>query len=67
MPLVLTVPVTVLSAAMLIVPMPVAEVVTGGVSSAPINFTFTSTANADPLNIRSAVEAISVRTPGILE
>src|ERR1700682_3848512 len=54
-PAVLMVPLTDLSAAIEIVPVPDADVVTGGVSSAPVNFTFKSTAKTDPLNASAAV------------
>ncbi len=60
-PVVLMVPLTDLSAAMEMVPLPDAAVVTGGVSSAPVKFTFTSTANADALNAMMAAAATRAR------
>src|SRR5450631_983655 len=65
MPAVLMVPLTDLSAAIEMVPVPEADVVTGGVSSVPVNFTFTSTANADPLNAMKAAAATSARAAGM--
>jgi hypothetical protein len=60
--IVLMVPLTDLSAAIVIVPVAHADVVTGGVSSAPVNFTFTSRAEAVPMLTASAVAATSART-----
>jgi hypothetical protein len=60
--IVLMVPLTDLSAAIVIVPVAHADVVTGGVSSAPVNFTFTSRADAVPMLTASAVAATSART-----
>jgi hypothetical protein len=57
----LTLPLTDLSAPIEMVPIPEADVVTGGVSSVPVKFTFTSTANADPLNAMKAAAAASAR------
>src|ERR1700692_1514592 len=54
MPAVLIVPLTELAPAIEIVPVPDADVVTGGVSSAPVKVTFESTANTDPPNARAA-------------
>jgi hypothetical protein len=54
MPAVLMVPLTDLSAVIVIVPVPDAEVVTGGISSAPVSLTLTSTAQADVLIARNA-------------
>jgi hypothetical protein len=48
MPLVLTVPRTDWSALIVMVPVPEAAVVTGGVSSLPLNTTATSFATTDP-------------------
>jgi hypothetical protein len=45
----------------------VAEVVTGGVSSAPFSFTLTSAAKADPIPTASAAAAINVRTRDVLK
>src|SRR6202022_2708286 len=64
MPEVLMVPETDLSAAIVMVPVPDADVVTGGVSSAPLNFTFISTAKTDPLIATRTVAAASARTLG---
>src|SRR5450631_2020194 len=61
MPAVLMVPLTDLSTPIERVPVPEADVVTGGVSSAPVKFTFTSTAKADPLNAMMAAAATSAR------
>jgi hypothetical protein len=61
-PAVLMVPLTDLSAATVIVPVPDADVVTGGVSSAPVKFSFRSTAKAEPPITTSATEATSMRT-----
>src|SRR5580658_863755 len=66
MPIVLMVPLTDLSAAMVMVPVPVAVVVTGGVSSAPINFTFTSAALDAPQNAMRPAAATSARTRTLL-
>ena len=43
---------------------PDADVVTGGVSSAPLNFTFISAAKTDPLMVTRTVVATSARTLG---
>jgi hypothetical protein len=64
MPEVLMLPETDLSAATLMVPVPAADVVTGGVSSAPVNFTFISTAKTDPLIATRTVAPTSARTVG---
>src|SRR6202044_3998238 len=61
-PVVLMVPLTDLSAAMAMVPVPVAVVVTGGVPSAPISFTFRSAANDAPQNAMRPAAATSART-----
>src|SRR5260370_35632614 len=61
MDFVLTVPLTDLSAAIVIVPVPDADVITGGVSCAPVKLIFTSTAKADPLPTMNTAEAISPR------
>src|SRR5579863_9672950 len=66
MPLVLMVPLTDLSAAMVMVPVPVAVVVTGGVSSAPIKVTFRSTAKDAPQNAMRPAAAASARTRALL-
>ena len=55
------VPLTDLSAAIEMVPLPDAAVVTGGVSSAPLKLTFTSTAKADALNAMIAAAATRAR------
>src|ERR1700674_4779490 len=60
-PVILTLPLTDLSAAMVIVPVPDAAVVTGGVSSAPVNFIFTSAAEADAMLIANTAAASSAR------
>src|SRR5579863_610955 len=65
-PLVLMVPLTDLSAAMVMVPVPVAVVVTGGVSSAPTNVTLRSTANDAPQNAMKPAAATSERTRTLL-
>src|SRR5271163_3481585 len=67
MPVVLMVPLTDLSAAIVIVPVPDAEVVTGGVSSAPVSFTFKSTAKTDALLATNITVAISARTLDMLD
>src|SRR5271166_1376614 len=67
MPVVLIMPLTDLSAAILKVPVPDADVVTGGVSSVPVKCTLTSPASANPLLANSAAAAITARTPGILK
>src|ERR1700733_192445 len=59
-PVVFKLPLTDLSAAIVMVPVPVAEVVTGGVSSVPMSFTFTSVAEADPAAAANAAVAIRV-------
>jgi hypothetical protein len=56
-PVVLIDPVTVWSFAIEIVPVAVAEVVTGGVSSDPVKVTLTSLANADAANRANVVVA----------
>src|SRR6266403_1541297 len=61
MDFVLTVPLTDLSAATVMVPVPEADVVTGGVSCAPVKSTFRSAARADPLPMTNAADAISPR------
>ena len=55
------VPLTDLSAVIVTVAVPDADVVTGGVSCAPVNSTFRSTAKADPLPMINAADAISPR------
>src|ERR1700728_1163940 len=67
MPVVLIVPLTDLSAAIVMVPTPEADVVTGGVSSAPVNVTFTSVAQAEPMLNASAAVATSARICRVLE
>src|SRR5258707_7144732 len=64
MPEVLMLPETDLSAAIAMVPMPDAVVVTGGISSAPVNFTLISTARADAQMVARTVAAMSARTLG---
>src|ERR1700677_3665722 len=64
MPVVLMVPLTDLSAAIVMVPLPDADVTTGGVSSAPVKVTFKSTAKLDPLNAMRAAAATRARTRG---
>src|SRR5450631_1641608 len=59
MDFVLIVPLTDLSAATVMVPVPDADVVTGGVSCAPVKLTFRSTARADPLPMTIAADATS--------
>src|SRR5580658_9361306 len=66
-PVVLMVPLTDLSAAMTMVPDPVADEVTGGVSSAPTNFTLTSVAEAEPTMTASAAATISARLRWVLK
>src|ERR1700730_3343626 len=61
MDFVLIVPLTDLSAATVMVPVPDADVVTGGVSCAPVKLIFRSTAKADPVPMTNAAEAISPR------
>src|SRR5882762_6164164 len=61
MDFVLIVPLTDLSAATVMVPVPDADVVTGGVSCAPVKLIFRSTAKADPVPMMNAAEAISPR------
>jgi hypothetical protein len=53
-----------LSAAIVMIPLPDADVTTGGVSSAPVKVTFKSTAKLDPLNAMSAAAATKARTRG---
>jgi hypothetical protein len=61
------VPLTDLSAPIVIVPAAVADVVTGGVSSAPVKDTFTSVAQADPKPAAKAAATISVRKGRVLQ
>ena len=56
MPVVLMVPLTVLSLLILMVPVAVADVVTGGVSSAPVKLTLTVFPKAAPLPTVNAAE-----------
>jgi hypothetical protein len=57
MPEVLISPLIVLSALIVILPVPIAEVVTGGVSSAPVSSTLTSPPKADAVLKTSAADA----------
>src|ERR1700679_703058 len=61
MPVVLMVPLTDLSAEIVIDPVPDADVDTGGVSSAPVKLTFRSAAKTDPTNARKAAETARMR------
>jgi hypothetical protein len=61
MPFVFTDPVTVLSAPMVILPAPVAEVVTAGTSWSPVSFTATSSAFATPNAAASTVASAARR------
>src|SRR5271169_2195484 len=61
MPVVLTVPLTDLSAEIVIDPVPDADVDTGGVSSAPVKLTIRSAAKTGPTNARKAAETTSMR------
>src|SRR5450631_2202035 len=67
MPVVLTVPVTDLSAAIVIEPVPDADVVTGGVSSAPVRCNFTSAPAAVPRPTNNAAAATTAQMRRVLK
>jgi hypothetical protein len=66
MPVVVTVPVTDLSVAIVIEPVPDADVVTGGVSSAPIRCIFTSAPAAAPRPTSNAAAATTAQMRCVL-
>src|SRR5260221_8087336 len=60
MPEVVTLPLTDLSEPTIMVPLPDAEVVTGGTSCAPLNVTFVPDISAAPANAKTAAATIAV-------